>query len=162
MSQQGINGPHGNPDPDHPAETGALISANRRDIKLADINTATMATDLKDLFDRVMSGQPYDDGQVRNATNLTNTIIKVLRFEFDVYKHFVKDVPNPVGRPKGEMSIRHVAEWLRKRGDKIEKGSGPGLWKINDRACEEKDLLIRANNLREARGEKAFRLETDD
>lgn len=116
-----------------------------------------MATDLRDMFDRVMSGQPYDQAQVRNATNITNTIVKVLRFEFDVYKHFVKDTEKRPGRPA--ITVAYIAEWLRARGDNVEKGAGVGLWKINNRPCEEKDLLIRANNLREQLGEKPFRLD---
>jgi hypothetical protein len=157
MSEQGIVGPSAGPDENNSGAVGEVATTDRRPVNLANVDTASMANDLRDLFDRVMSGQPYDTGQVRNATNLTNTIIKVLRFEFDVYKHFVRDTPNLPGRPRtADVTISSVASWLRNRGDTIEKGAGVGLWKINGRACEEKDLLTRANNMREARGENPF------
>lgn len=115
-----------------------------------------MATNLRGLFDRVMSGSEYDPDQVKAATNLTNTIVKVLRFEFDVYKHFAQGNPGKPGRPLKESqpaasSIASIAEWLRKGGDKVQKIGG-GRWTINGRACEEKDLVVRANNLRAEQG----------
>lgn len=46
-----------------------------------------MLNKLKGLFDDVVSGREYDEKQVKNATNITDTMVKVLRFEFNVYKH---------------------------------------------------------------------------
>ena len=54
-----------------------------------------MVGSLHGLFEDVMSGREYDAQQVKNATNITNTIVKVLRFEFDVYKHFSESAKIP-------------------------------------------------------------------
>lgn len=162
MSEHGTFGTPAGSDQDNPGEAREVIEANGRNIKLANVDTASMASSLNDLFDRVMSGQPYDQGQVRNATVLTNTIVKVLRFEFDVYKHFVKDTPKRPGRPVATVTVAHVAAWLRKRDDTVDKGAGPGLWVINGRPCEEKDLITRANNKRAQRGERAFKIDVDE
>lgn len=118
-----------------------------------------MASGLHDLFGRVISGKPYNPEQIRSATVLTNTIVKVLRFEFDVYKHFTRDAAGRPGRPSSAaVTVVQVAAWLRDHGDKVEKGAGPGLWLINGRACEEKDLITRANNMRVQGGERPFKL----
>lgn len=47
-----------------------------------------MLDHLNGLFDDVVSGREYDSAQVRDSANIASTMIKVLRFEFDVYKHF--------------------------------------------------------------------------
>lgn len=149
---------------DREAAHGEIAARNRRNVTLADIDTGSMATNLSNLFDRVMSGQTYDEKQIKNATNLTNTIVKVLRFEFDVYKHFVKDAPGrPAGRPadSAPRTIGGVAEWLRAQGDNVEKRPGAGNWLINTQPCEEKDLIIRANNIRKRLGQKPFDIELE-
>lgn len=60
------------------------------------VDTANVLSKLKGLFDDVVSGRDYDEKQVKNATELTDTMVKVLRFEFNVYKHFA-------GRPKAQV-----------------------------------------------------------
>jgi hypothetical protein len=71
-------------------ESGAPTEGGRGNTKLTNVDTPKILGRLNGLFDDVMSGREYDVQQVKNATNLTNTIIKVLRFEFDVYKHFAE------------------------------------------------------------------------
>ena len=61
---------------------------NRRSLSLTRVDTGKMLGGLNSLFDTVMSGREYDARQVAAATNLSNTMIKVLKFEFEVYKHF--------------------------------------------------------------------------
>jgi hypothetical protein len=161
MSKQGIGGTPTRPTEDSSPASGEVVKTNRRNVTLSNIDTASMTSDLKVLFDKVMLGMEYDEGQVKHATNLTGTIIKVLRFEFEIYKHFIANTPGRAGRPPAaqeaprEDTIAVVASYLRKLGDKVEKGAGV-LWVINDRSCEEKDLITRANNLRRQRGERPF------
>lgn len=65
-------------------------------MSLTTVDTANMLGKLHALFDDVTSGREYDEKQVKNATNLTDTMVKVLRFEFNVYKHFAGRTPERV------------------------------------------------------------------
>jgi hypothetical protein len=159
MSEQGtVSAPTGSAE-DRETEAREVDKADQRNVMLSNVDLGPMALDLRDQFDRVMSGKPYDEGQIKNATNLTNTIVKVLRFEFDVYKHFTRDPPRKRGRPSRYGTVADVATWLRRRGDTVEKANGVGRWVINGRPCEEKDLLSRANNLRTQNGQKPFEID---
>ena len=55
---------------------------------LTRLDTATVLGSLQTLFKTVMSGDEYNKEQVKSATNLSNAMVKVLRFEFDAYKYF--------------------------------------------------------------------------
>jgi hypothetical protein len=96
------------PTTDNGGKDIAAVERNRRNLSLTAVNTAKMLGGLNSLFEDVMSGKEYDAQQVKNASNLTNTMIKVLRFEFDVYKHFhqtgrvptLKDLEEPSNRYK--------------------------------------------------------------
>jgi hypothetical protein len=158
MSKQGsVDAPAGSGE-DSDTTSREVAEAYRGNVTIADVDTASMASGLRDLFDRVMSGKPYDQDQVKSATNLSNTIVKVLRFEFEVFKHFAQSAPGRPGRPSSvAATILEVASWMRDHGDKVEKGAGPGLWVINGRSCEEKDLITRANNMRAQGGERPFK-----
>lgn len=149
--------------------SGQVVKANRRDIILTKLDTKNVVEKLNGLFDAVVSGGDYDDGQVRSAASLTNSMVKVLRFEFDVYKHF-SGRPSSAQRHREESrdgseevcSISQVVRFLRSTGDDVKKGKGVGVWVINGRHCTEDDLLKRANNLRAAEGLAAFLLEGPD
>ena len=139
-------------------EGRAVAERNRRNTTLTTVDTASMIGKLNTLFDDVMSGRDYDERQVKNATNLTGTMIKVLRFEFDIYKHFAAS-----GGKSPEQVIEHdtissVAAYLRSLGDDVEKANGVGAWTVNRQKATERELLIRANNKRAERGERPFEI----
>lgn len=143
---------------DSATSSGALAKTDRRNVSLTSVDTAGMVGRLHSLFDDVMSGRDYDERKVKNATNLTNTMVKVLRFEFDVYKHFARDVKLPADGIVEHDTSAMVADFLRADGDRVEKANGVGMWKVNDRSCTERELVIRANNKRTMRGERPFEI----
>lgn len=68
---------------------------DQRNVSLTTVDTANIVNKLNALFGDVMSGRPYDKQQVKNATTLANTMVKIMRFEFDVYKRFVGGTKAP-------------------------------------------------------------------
>lgn len=57
-------------------------------LSISQINTTDVLSSLQTLFRTVTSGEEYNIDQVKAATGISNAMVKVLRFEFDVYKHF--------------------------------------------------------------------------
>jgi hypothetical protein len=57
-------------------------------LTISKVDTTGVISSLQTLFKTVMAGDDYNKEQVKSATNLSNSMIKVLRFEFDVYKYF--------------------------------------------------------------------------
>lgn len=148
-------------------ESGQVAKTDRRNIILTRLDTKNVVDKLNGLFEAVVSGGDYDDGQVRSAASLTNSMVKVLRFEFDVYKHFsgrqygarqdAMEIDSSADAGGGG-TVAQVAEFLRSTGDEIKKGKSPNDWIINGRHCTEDDLLRRANNLRTAEGLPVFEI----
>lgn len=62
------------------------------DISLTRIKTGDVLKSLQTTFDLGASGKDYNKEQVKNMTNISNAMVKVLRFEFDVYKYFIDKV----------------------------------------------------------------------
>lgn len=62
------------------------------DVSLTRIKTGDVLKSLQTTFDLVASGKDYNKEQVKNMTNISNAMVKVLRFEFDVYKYFIDKV----------------------------------------------------------------------
>jgi hypothetical protein len=58
------------------------------DLSITRVDTESVLSTLHTLFTTVTSGDDYNKDQVKSATNIANSMVKVLRFEFDVYKHF--------------------------------------------------------------------------
>jgi hypothetical protein len=57
-------------------------------LSISKVDTNGVLGSLQTLFKVVMSGDEYNKEQVKSATNVSNAMVKVLRFEFDVYKYF--------------------------------------------------------------------------
>jgi hypothetical protein len=59
-----------------------------KNLTISRVDTNSVINSLQTLFKTVMSGEEYNKEQVKSGTNLSNSMVKVLRFEFDVYKYF--------------------------------------------------------------------------
>lgn len=99
MSKERITSKSAGSATDSNGAVGEIAQADIRGVALSDVNMGSMASSLRELFDRVMLGKPYSQQQVAAATNITNSIVKALRLEFDIYKHFAKIEPGKSGRP---------------------------------------------------------------
>lgn len=55
-------------------------------VKLPELNTTALLGSLNELFDAVMSGT-YNREQVRDATRAANSMMQVIRYNFDVFKY---------------------------------------------------------------------------
>ena len=72
-----------------------VSKANAGKLTITEINTSVMLTSLQALFQKVMSGEDYNKEQVKSSVNLSNAMIKILRFEFDKYKYFHDRLSSP-------------------------------------------------------------------
>lgn len=67
-------------------EKNEIVS--RDDCHVTRVDTRKLLGKLDALFDQVSSGEPYNKDQIKNAAATTNAMIKVMRYEFDVFKYF--------------------------------------------------------------------------
>lgn len=65
-----------------------VSNANAGKLSITQIDTGVMLTSLQAMFQKVMSGEDYNKEQVKSAVNLSNAMIKIVRFEFDKFKYF--------------------------------------------------------------------------
>ncbi len=66
----------------------SLPTLDTSDLHISRVKTSEVLRSLQTTFDIVSSGQDYNKEQVKNMTNISNSMVKLLRFEFDVYKFF--------------------------------------------------------------------------
>jgi hypothetical protein len=69
-------------------QNAAITTMDPKQLSISKVDTAGVLGSLQTLFKTVMSGDDYNKEQVKSATNVSNAMVKVLRFEFDVYKYF--------------------------------------------------------------------------
>jgi hypothetical protein len=71
-----------------PETNGNMTTIDPKTLAISKVDTTGVLGSLQTLFKVVMSGDEYNKEQVKSATNVSNAMVKVLRFEFDVYKYF--------------------------------------------------------------------------
>ena len=85
--------------PINPTETTAMSNEVRKTnagkMSITQVDTATTLLSIQALFQKVMSGEDYNKEQVKSAVSLSNSMVKILRFEFDKYKYFHDRVTSP-------------------------------------------------------------------
>lgn len=64
------------------------LTTDPNELQITRIKTGDVLRSLQTTFDIISSGEDYNKDQVKSMTNISNAMVKVLRFEFDVYKFF--------------------------------------------------------------------------
>lgn len=69
-------------------DSKGVSRVNEGKLSITQVDTSTLVINLQGLFQKVMSGEDYNKEQVKSAVNLSNAMIKIVRFEFDKFKYF--------------------------------------------------------------------------